>query len=270
MAANPFEALGLSPQALAGKTNIQIRKLIKAVGRAMSQVEHPDAGGDQSRFIRVQAALEELDDDGKFSKAKEQFLLPSGKRADKAERLLAQRTQLLRSARGQFRAYLLAMASKDAGPTAMKPGPVTLVMNDAIKNRNPFRSLPLHELSISESDRVVEIRNTRRKVTPRVLVGAITAEQVIASSKGLLKLMEKCQGHTTPSARSQISSRLDVVEVNLPQVGHTAPFVHAAPIINLLGPGLKKGSYLFSLYFREDEPMLYCEGKIINIKPSQK
>ncbi len=268
MAQNPFRALGLSPLAFAGKSDMQIRKLVKLVGRAMVQTEHPDAGGNEARFKELQNALAELEDDEKFSKAKEQFLQTSQKRADQVERLLAVRTQLLRSAREQFRSYLLSLASRVDAPTVIRPGSVVLSMSDTFKNRNPGFSpgVPPHTLCISERGRVVEVRGPRRKATPRVLVGTVTGEKVFASSRTIYKLMEKCQGNTTPSARPQIPSRITTIMSRQAQVGHTAPFAHAAAIINLLAPGIEKHSFLFSLYHSEDEPLLYCEGKIISIE----
>lgn len=270
MAKNPFQALGLSPSALAGKNDQQIKRLVQLVGRALAQVEHPDAGGDAERFNLLQNALAELGDSKKFSRAKERFLLAPQKQADKLQGLLDARTQQLGYARWQLRAYLESLVKRDNTPSVTRPDSLTLVMRDVVRNQFSSgsypQSAPLVTLHIT-GEGMEEERKGLRKKTARKLVGGISPK-VFEPPHHIHKLIHQCQeSKSIPRAQRQLGSRtVDVIIPAPKRISNLIGWKQAGPILELLTPGLEPYHHLFSLLYQSDVPHLYYEGQMVELK----
>jgi hypothetical protein len=60
---NPFAVLGLSPDAICSLSDEEIGIMVFAVRKALLQIHHPDKGGDQAKFIEIERAAADLNQD---------------------------------------------------------------------------------------------------------------------------------------------------------------------------------------------------------------
>ncbi len=270
MAKTPFHALGLAPSALAGKNDLQIKSLVKLVGRALAQIEHPDvAGGNTERFAAVQNALESLEDPEKFSKAKEQFLKPPKKQVDELALKLARRTRQLRYARHQVREYIQALAKVDAGPTVLRTGKLRLTLIDKARssNRSAFDASGAAFVTLLLDDGlVVEERKGIKTQRARRLVGTVSSDAFVPPHH-IGELIHACQAPRDVPSERRVGTRLSQRTPPGPaRLTHSIPLLQAGPIVDLLLPEIKKYHSLFSLLFQDEVPTLYYEGTINKIE----
>lgn len=265
---NPFQIIGITPMALRGKNDHQVRKLLQLVGRAVIQVEHPDAGGNPERFKIVQNALEELEDPEKFSRFKRLFLQSSQKQLAKLTDEVAERTSLYQTSRRQFRSYLESFAKRDTA-SVLKPGNIELRMLDTVVNdRRGVHSTkppPFFSLTISD-DGMTEIRDGAIKETARVPIGCVPKSSL--GTGGIKPLILRCHPNQVPKS-TRPRPRLNTTDINIRTTHldhHRSPWRLAEPVIALLRPEFETNSYLFSLSTYMDEPHLYFEGSVIALK----
>jgi hypothetical protein len=67
---NPFESLGLLPSMVKELSTEDLRSLVRALGKALMAVTHPDAGGDTRMSAEINGARKHLEDAAFFDSAK--------------------------------------------------------------------------------------------------------------------------------------------------------------------------------------------------------
>lgn len=83
---NPFVVLGLTPGAIAGLTDDQIKLLVKDVYVSQSAIHAPENGGLKRRCQAIQEAWIALNDHETFTKAKEAYLVSEDDQVARLER----------------------------------------------------------------------------------------------------------------------------------------------------------------------------------------
>tara|TARA_B100001989_G_scaffold252586_1_gene235219 strand:- start:881 stop:1789 length:909 start_codon:yes stop_codon:yes gene_type:complete len=71
---NPFAIIGLSPDAMRGLSNAQIKKVIKNLVRGLQSVHHEDVGGKPGKMSEINVAVDALSDPKAFDRYKKKYL----------------------------------------------------------------------------------------------------------------------------------------------------------------------------------------------------
>lgn len=268
---NPFEVLGLAPDALRGRSEKKIRMLVKLFGRSWSQVEHPDVeGGDTARFKAVQAALSELEDPEKFTRYKDSYLQPRKTKIEELSSELRAATALAMKTQAQREEYQQAIAGALSRPHIRDLMGFQLSLHDTLEyerkdigqhmSRTQMAAL-FSRLTFKTDGLVTHERQGREVNVTRTPLGCIP-KQTLAMSGGILGLLNSCQPSLVTAVRIPGKRRRPPVPST-----RTVPWVFAEPILKRLTPQVLPDSFLFSTVRDGEDVKLYFEGLLFKIDP---
>ncbi|MES2931367.1 MAG: J domain-containing protein [Patescibacteria group bacterium] len=266
---NPFEVLGLAPDALRGRSEEKIRALVKLFGRSLSQVEHPDVeGGDMARFKTVQAALSELEDPERFKKHKDAYLEPRKTKLEKLSSDLQSATAVARRTKRQREEYQKAIAGALSRPHIRDLSGFQLTLHDTLEYERQYErhmsrtqmAALFSKLTFKADGSVTHERQRREVNVLRTPLGCIP-KQSLTVRGGILGLLNSCQP-SLDTARISGKSRSGPVPGT-----RKIPWVYAEPILKRLTPQIVPDSFLFSAVRDDEDIKLYFEGFLFKIDP---
>lgn len=290
MTKNPFEILGLSPSAMRGIRNEQIRIILKHQLRGLQAVHHPDMGGRPERMADVNKAMEELKDPVMFDIFKKKYLkiTPMQKKVALVEEELVSTNKLLSDQLGVLWNYLFCIYRIEKESNIFQLNDVYI--NDSVETRNfacanrggstdlggrEIRAGQVYILDVEDGvfrkryvkrgrmDKLVEVYEDK-KYPHKKLVGAID-DKSVGLLGGLNNLLLLLSGHSEPvfgqqkvNGRRYTRKQTHLFENRIAMENFICVMAH-------LTPKFSNGSLLFALNtFPEEKPFISLEGKVIH------
>ncbi len=282
---NPFEVLGLTPSAMRGLRDEQVKVLLKHVMRGLQAVHHPDVGGRDEKMAEINKAISDLKDPKVFSSLRKEYLksTPSRKRMESLEIELAHTNELLFGQVSVLWDYFMCLFGSEDSPNIFNLKDV--YVSDTIHSHNraihskidPDGRILRGEVYILNVEnaipkrRYVERKGRNKPVEiykevaypTKRLIGSIS-DNVVTALGGLPGLLLLLQGQITSNDGVLRMQGCGGKKRNMKWFENYVAVEHFKVIMPHLSPFVSSYSHLFAVNDVESEkPYITLEGRVI-------
>jgi hypothetical protein len=276
---NPFQILGLSPDALKGRKDDEIQELVNAMYRTLQKFYHPEGTRPNEEKYRelvdVRDVLDIVKNREGFLVAKKSFLnaVPYRKKVEEMESRIAEAENLLARSSGRVVEHVMrsifAHVKSEENPrdiTSLRCVTIELADVVAHMNRGFDRSFEskktMNILELDSEGRVTRIMNGEKVKQPEtILIGCVSHEDQPLFKAVYYDLMKQSRVNLAIESGS-ISPKRGGEKI---PVRRSCPLDEAMKFMPLLRPFLSKYSYLFSASISAERGIVInFEGQPVN------